>query len=520
MFHNAAVGLCNQRDVINELNVFPVPDGDTGTNMSLTMDAAAAAVAVLPDDAGIPELFATVARASLKGARGNSGVILSQLFRGMEKVARGITGNMSAAQFAQALKEGSDTVYKAVMKPTEGTMLTIIRESANYALHHVQGDLRAFVADIGRAAQKALDHTPNQLPILKQAGVVDAGGKGICVILDGFLQAIDGVELSRGSVSGTIEIKAAATDIAHIYCTEFLILKYSANASALPFREAIDVDCDSLLVIDDGDIVKVHIHTNNPGDVLRHAVKLGELSNIKIDNMKEQHNERFTGPVGDTRPYGVVAVASGKGLHELLGKLGADRVVDGGQSSNPSTEEIQRAVQSVNASDVFILPCNKNIIGAARQVEGSDTRRVHVIGATTIPQGIAAMLAFDPTDDVEGNARNMYEAIGAVKSGSVTTAVRGSMVGMKRISKGDYLGVNEQQITVVGKELARVCADLVAELYRAADDPAIITLYYGCDVTSDVADALAKQLAVVYDECDVVVHDGGQPLYPFIISVE
>ncbi len=519
MVKNAAANLDNRKAEIDALNVFPVPDGDTGTNMAMTLNTAYSHVRDY-EAAGTGDLLEKVAAASLRGARGNSGVILSQLFRGLAKNLSG-SKTITTSKLAYALKEGSETIYKAVMKPTEGTMLTVVREVADCAIKYARecSEIVSFLQYLHDRAIVSLNNTPNLLPILKQANVVDAGGAGIVAILQGFAKAAAGEEIAYSNMTHVVEKRAVNADIKYIYCTELLIFKYSPNASALPFRQAIDEDCDSLLVIDDGDIVKVHIHTNNPGQVLIHASRLGEMSNIKIDNMKEQHNEKLFVAEPQKR-YGIVAVANGEGLHDIFLKMGVDFVVDGGQSSNPSTEDIRKAVECVSASEIFILPCNKNIITTARQVASLTKKKVHVINASTIPQGISAILAFNPDAETEENLEAMQSSLSEVKSGSITHAHRNSVFGRQRIAKGDVLGLNEGSINVVGKDVHAAAIDLIADMQAADDDCAAITLYYGCDVSAEDAENLAKELMEIYPDSDIFCYNGGQPIYDYIISIE
>jgi DAK2 domain fusion protein YloV len=525
---SASNNLSNQKQSVDDMNVFPVPDGDTGTNMSMTISAAARELLPLDDGKDVSEIADCVASASLRGARGNSGVILSQLFRGFAKSVSG-KARIGTADFAAAMKAASDTAYKAVMKPTEGTILTVAREAAEYAvtLAEETEEILPFFEGTLRKAKETLDQTPELLPVLKRAGVVDAGGMGLVVILEGVVAALRGEEIASLRPDGAEAVQRAvpsvdAEHIKFIYCTEFIITKKSLNYSMQAFRAAIERVGDSMLVIEDGEIVKVHIHTNRPGYVLEQAVKIGELSSLKIDNMKIQHNAGATdGAAAETSPpkqYGIVAVASGDGLEQIFTDIGADGIVRGGQSMNPSTEDILQAVSGVNAETVFVLPNNKNIILAAEQAAAISGKNTVVLPSKTIPQGISAVLMFDENADVAANTENMTEAIAAIKTGQVTFAARDSEVDGKAVKAGDVMGMEESKITVLGDAPNAVAMRVTENL--ADDASTVISFFYGNGVAERDAQALADDIKQKYPACDVILHQGGQPLYYYIISVE
>ena len=522
---NASNNLANNKKFVDDMNVFPVPDGDTGTNMSMTISAAARE-AMSQDSDSVSAVSDIIASASLRGARGNSGVILSQLFRGLSK---GLAGKKSASitELAAAFKSASDTAYKAVMKPTEGTVLTVARVAAEYAVEIApeSEDLIAFCEAVIAKAKDTLDQTPEMLPVLKQAGVVDAGGMGLLVILEGAIASLKGetITASDAAAPAATVMRTAAIDtddIKFTYCTEFIITKKSLNYSAAPFRAAIEDKGDSMLVIEDGEIIKVHIHTNHPGFVLEQAVKIGDLTDIKIDNMRFQHNEvnAPSAPVEPAKKYGFVSVASGGGIEQIFKDIGVDSIVHGGQSMNPSTEDILESVSAVNAENVFVLPNNKNIILAAEQAVELCEKNLIVIPTRTIPQGIGAILSFDESAEPEMNTEAMKEAAAAIKTGQVTFAARNSEIDGMKITEGDIMGMTESKIAVLGDNPEAVAKDVIEKL--ADNDTCVITVLYGSDVDAKNADALAEELQGIYKNLDVLMHDGGQPLYYYIISVE
>ena len=529
-FLSGANNLENNKKMVDDLNVFPVPDGDTGTNMSMTVMAAARKIPAVEENS-VSKVAECIASASLRGARGNSGVISSQLFRGFYKGLGGLD-EVNTVQLAAAFKSANDTAYKAVMKPTEGTILTVSRETAEYAVKVAAEteDICEFAKKVVAHAKATLDKTPDMLPVLKQAGVVDAGGMGLYVILNGCLSALEGNEIEAEVKTDVVSSGVAMSenidtaDIKFMYCTEFIINKKSASYSVASFRAAIQDKGDCMLVIDDDEVVKVHIHTNNPGFVLEKAVKLGELESIKIDNMKIQHSENIaeaktqTAPAEPAKKYGMVAVAAGEGMENIFMEIGVDKMVEGGQSMNPSTEDILRAVDSVNAETVFVFPNNKNIILAAEQVDELTEKNVVVIPTKTIPQGISALLSFDPDAETEVNRDAMLEAVALVKTGSVTFAARDSEIDGMNIKKDDIMGMEEGKITHLGSNPADVVMELLSDM--ADSDSSMISVFYGSDVSEEDAAELEKKINEAYPKLDCMVHNGGQPLYYYIISIE
>ena len=529
-FLSGANNLENNKKMVDDLNVFPVPDGDTGTNMSMTVMAAARKIPAVEENS-VSKVAECIASASLRGARGNSGVISSQLFRGFYKGLAGLD-EVNTVQLAAAFKSVNDTAYKAVMKPTEGTILTVSRETAEYAVKVAAEteDICEFAKKVVAHAKATLDKTPDMLPVLKQAGVVDAGGLGLCVILSGCLSALEGKEIEAEVKTDVVSSGVAMSenidtaDIKFMYCTEFIINKKSASYSVASFRATIQDKGDCMLVIDDDEVVKVHIHTNNPGFVLEKAVKLGELESIKIDNMKIQHSENIAeakveaAPAEPAKKYGMVAVAAGEGMENIFMEIGVDKMVEGGQSMNPSTEDILRAVDSVNAETVFVFPNNKNIILAAEQVDELTEKNVVVIPTKTIPQGISALLSFDPDAETEANRDAMLEAVALVKTGSVTFAARDSEIDGMNIKKDDIMGMEEGKITHLGSNPADVVMELLSDM--ADSDSSMISVFYGSDVSADDAAELETKINEAYPKLDCMVHNGGQPLYYYIISIE
>lgn len=538
MLESASNNLQNNKKAINDLNVFPVPDGDTGTNMGLTFGAAAKA-ALADADASAGDMIDAVAKASLRNARGNSGVILSQILRGVSKTLSG-KKEFTAEDLKCAACGGRDTAYRAVMKPTEGTILTVVREGAEFAESNYKNydDAAKFFADILNACEESLARTPEILPVLKQAGVVDAGGCGVVTLLKGAAYALDNgsaVVLTEAESAAAPSASAATgntkIDTANIrfqYCTEFIIQKSSADRQANQFTEAIRSKGDCMLVIDDDDIVKVHIHTNHPGFVMEQALKLGQLINIKVDNMKYQHNENIRNAENaekaekaeevKLKKYGVVAVSAGEGIAEVFKSVNADRIVEGGQTMNPSTQDLLDAVSAVPAENVFILPNNKNIILAAEQVNDISDKNVIVIPTKNMPQGISAMLAFDEAADTETNTEAMKEMISAVKCGQVTFAARDSSVDGLDIHEGDVMGMIGSGITDIGSDINDVSVKICDRMID--DDSALVTVYYGADVDKETADKLASAIAAAHREVDVSVVYGGQPVYYYMIAVE
>lgn len=530
-FISGANMLYNKRNEVDALNVFPVPDGDTGTNMSMTANALAKALAELKSDS-VTKVCDTMSYATLRGARGNSGVILSQYFRGIAKYMKG-KNTCNVQEFAEALKSGSDAAYAAVMNPTEGTILTVGKAAATAAVFAAKdgADLKATCEAALEEAKKTLAKTPDMLPALKSAGVVDAGGQGWVYILTGFMASVSGAPVERegGAEEVKTESKAQAAfdgdNIKFGYCTEFIIEKSKPDVNVLSFRQSIEDKGDSMLVIDDDEIVKVHIHTNNPGYVLERAIKLGALINIKIDNMRYQHqnlleNEKAEeAPKGEKKEFGFVAVCAGEGLETLLKDLGVDVVIKGGQTMNPSTEDILEAANSVNAETVFIFPNNKNIIMAATQAAGICENKAVVIPSKSVPACVAAMLRFDETASVEENSEEMEDAATTIKTAQVTYAVRDTVADGKEIHEGDIIGVGKGGIEAVGEDTATVVSDVIENIYDEDEDE-FITIYYGEDTAKDDAEALAEKLEEKYPDAEVTLRYGGQPVYYYIVSVE
>lgn len=543
-------------DAVNALNVFPVPDGDTGTNMNLTL---ASGVKELEQKAAagsthVGQLAEALSKGLLMGARGNSGVILSQLFRGFSKgVAEQET--LTARQFAQGLKRGVDTAYKAVIKPVEGTVLTVAREAADKGMSRVRqsDDVLKLVEAVVEEARVSLNETPKLLPVLAQANVVDAGGQGLLLIYEGFLAALTGDETSD-SVTESVHLpdleslEAIAheriaqshfdtAEIEHGYCTEFIVKLDGEKIRQHPFdEERFRADMgefgDSLLVVADDDLVKVHIHAEQPGETLTFAQRYGELTRIKIENMREQHSTLLeyegksphAAPVAapeapaEKKPYGIVSVAAGAGIADIFSSLAVDEVIQGGQTMNPSTEELVQAVERIHAEHVFILPNNKNIILTAEQVADLVKVPVTVLPTRTISQGLAALLAFQAENDVELNRQQMMESADAIRSGEVTYAVRDSQYDGGSIKEGDFLGILEGKINTVGDNLITTSHDLLAEMLTDGAD--VVTILYGEDVTADQVKELTDFLEQNYPEVECEVLNGGQPLYFFLFSVE
>ena len=529
MIISGANNLSNNRDMVDALNVFPVPDGDTGTNMSLTFINAARSV----EDSSLKtcsDVAAAVAKATLRGARGNSGVILSQIFRGISKKADG-SETIDAQTMKNALRGGSDTAYRAVMKPTEGTILTVIRAAAEGAESYEGDDVCELLKSVYTSMCDALAKTQEMLPQLKQAGVVDAGGQGLVFIFEGFLSAIDGtvIELKDSSLAAPAPTKAQSTisteDIKFAYCTEFIINKYKAQTSAAKMRNAIEPKGDCMIVIDEDDIVKVHIHTNHPGFVLEQAVKIGELVNIKIENMREQHTDIVGGAATgakaeptEHKEIAVVSVANGDGLITTFRELGVTNIIHGGQTMNPSTDDILTAVEEANADNVYILPNNKNIVLAAQQAAEIASCNVIVIESTSIPQGICAMMAYSPQATVEENTAKMQRSLKKVTSGSVTHAVKDTCIDGMDIHEGNIIGVSGGHILSAQEDIFTATVKLVEEI--ADEDSEIITLYYGEGETQENAQKIADAVEENFPDAEIMVANGGQSVYYYIISVE
>ncbi len=540
---SAANNLRNNKDKINDLNVFPVPDGDTGTNMSMTFGAAVNAAAELGENAGASEIFDVLAKSSLRNARGNSGVILSQILRG---AAKGLAGcaDVGAEDIKNAALMARDAAYRAVMKPTEGTILTVVREIAEYAEQRYKEFESAadFLKELTAAAERSLEGTTELLPKLKEAGVVDAGGCGVVTILRGAVYAIEnGEPIASSAAEETAAARGAgvrAQDIRYRYCTEFLINKED-DRQPNQFTAAIKPKGDCMLVIDDEDIVKVHIHTNHPGFVIEQALKLGELTNIKIDNMKYQHNEltklmkedgsenapeeeKIDGRLdaGDRpgKKYGFVVAASGEGFREIFISIGADSVVEGGQTMNPSAQELVDAAERIDAENVFILPNNKNIIMAAEQAGELTDKNISVIPTVDIPQGISAMLGFDESESLENNLANMKEMSQSVKCAQVTTAVKDAAIGGATVKTGDIIGVVGGGVEAVGDDIDNVCLELFDKL--TDEESGVLSIYYGRGVDKSAAEELKEKVSRKFPDLDATLNYGGQAVYDYILAVE
>lgn len=540
---SASNHIANNRSAVDALNVFPVPDGDTGTNMSMTIGAAAKEVAVLPDTCTVGEAASKCASALLRGARGNSGVILSLIFRGFSKGFKGLD-EANGEEVANAFDLGVKAAYKAVMKPTEGTILTVVRKASEAATEMAQSvnDPMEVAFAAMMAAKDALAKTPEQLPVLKQAGVVDAGGQGLVLIFEGFhsvfannviIQPLEGEENTDGAKAEKSTVANASDEIEFSYCSEFLIEKSgeSKEKDPLKLRAYLESIGDCVVVVDDNDIIKVHVHSNEPGNVIQAALKYGQLINIKIDNMRYQHrnagaapeeqNEQELTVAQPTNKYGFVTVCAGNGLTELFKDIGADVVVSGGQTMNPSTDDILNAIMATPAKTVFVLPNNKNIIMAAEQaVRLTKDREVRVLQTKTIPQGISAMLMFDEEADAEENLMAMTQAAENVSTAQVTFAARDSEIEGVPIKQGEIMGLCNGKIRFVGTDKVEIAYKSTVKIFKR-NQSSIITLIYGSDSSEEEAQELKSRLENKFGEdVEISVVDGGQPIYYFIISVE
>ncbi len=541
---SAANNISNSRQAVDALNIFPVPDGDTGTNMSMTITAAAKEMATIPDDTPLGEVSAKCASALLRGARGNSGVILSLIFRGMSKGFKDLDAATSK-DVANAFAQGTKAAYKAVMKPTEGTILTVIRKATEAAeeMAEIQDDPLEVCFSALQAAKEALAKTPEQLPVLKKAGVVDAGGQGLVLIFEGFqrvfesnviVQVLDGAEVTPVATPDKTIVAAASDDIEFGYCSEFLIekAKNAKETDPLKLRAFLESIGDCVVVVDDDTIIKVHVHSNEPGNVIQAALKYGQLINIKIDNMRYQHRnadvgvkegEKVVKPtvMKPEKDYGFVAVCAGQGLEELFKDLGADNVVSGGQTMNPSTDDIFNAVMQTPAKTVFVLPNNKNIIMAAEQaIPLANDREVRVLQTKTIPQGISAMLAFDESLNAEDNHMAMMEMASMVETGQVTFAARDSEVDGKPIKKGQIMGMCNGKINYIGDNKEEIAYKTAHKLIDK-NIHSIVTVIYGENVTEEDAAIVEEKIKAKYgSDIEVSLVNGGQPIYYYIISVE
>ena len=540
MFLAGAANLEAKKEFINELNVFPVPDGDTGTNMTLTILSAAKEVKALEN----PDLVAiakAISSGSLRGARGNSGVILSQLLRGFTKEIREHK-EIDTITLAKACERATATAYKAVMKPKEGTILTVAKGASQKAaeLAETTEDLDTFISEVINYAQEVLEKTPEMLPVLKEAGVVDSGGQGLLEVMRGAYDAFQGKEIDYSAIeasAGTKMVKPseqAETEIKFGYCTEFIIMleKEFTAKDETEFKAYLESIGDSIVCVADDDIVKIHVHTNDPGLAIQKALTYGQLSRMKIDNMREEHQERLikdaeklaaqqaeAKKAEPRKEVGFIAVSIGEGMNEIFRELGADYIIEGGQTMNPSTEDMLNAIDQVNAEHIFILPNNKNIILAANQAQAlTEDKDIIVVPSKTVPQGITAIINYMPDADAQTNLEAMIEGIGNVKTGQVTYAVRDTHIDDKEIHEGDIMGIGDSGILAVGQSVEETTKEMLAQLVD--EDTELISLYYGQDVQEESAENFAQEIEDLYPDVDVDVHSGGQPIYYYVLSVE
>ena len=546
-FVAGALNLDKNKEYINELNVFPVPDGDTGTNMTLTILSAKREVEAVADSdmAGIARAMST---GSLRGARGNSGVILSQLLRGFSKKIAD-EKELDVHVIADAFQKAVETAYKAVMKPKEGTILTVAKGVATKARECADADvsLEQFCEDVIAHGNEVLDRTPEMLPVLKEAGVVDSGGKGLMVVIQGAVDALTGkvvvdetmtAPVVKKTVTGASSNDISTADIKFGYCTEFIInlekpFDEDEEDKLKAYLESIG---DSIVCVAFDGIVKIHVHTNHPGQAFEKGLTYGYLSNMKVDNMRLEHNERLMTSADKeeaekqeevrrkkqekpSKECGFIAVSMGDGLKDLFVELGVDYVIEGGQTMNPSTEDMLNAIDKVNAKNVFIFPNNKNVVLAANQAADlCEDKNIIVMATANAPQGISAMIAYDSTISLDDNKANMLEAINNVKSGQVTYAVRDTSIDGKTIKQGDIMGLSDKGLLAVGSDIADVAFDVISECYD--EDKEIISIYYGSDVTKEDAEKLSERVSEEFPDCDVSLYFGGQPIYYYIVSVE
>lgn len=521
-----------RKEYINELNVFPVPDGDTGTNMTMTAMAAAKEVAAA--DLSIKEITRGLSSGSLRGARGNSGVILSQLFRGFYK---GVKEEkvLSTRAAAAGFKYAADTAYKAVIKPKEGTILTVARAVADAAVRAArqEDDFEKFAEIVLEEAETVLKRTPEMLPVLKEAGVVDSGGQGLVEFLRGAVEVMLGkeIEIEKTPVPDKpVSYRPAEEvneDIKYGYCTEFIVMVQEPwdDDREQDFKSYLSGIGDCVVVVGDEGIVKVHVHTNHPGKAIEKGLSFGELTSMKIDNMREEHQERFR-QAGEQKkekeprkPYGFIAVSIGDGLNEIFRELGVDYLIEGGQTMNPSTEDMLEAIDQVHADTIFILPNNKNIILAAAQAQSLvEDKEIVIIPTQTIPQGISAFIGFEPSRDVDSNVESMKEMIENVRTGEVTYAVRDTSVDGKKININDIMGIDDEGIREVGGSIEKVTLDLLDDMMD--EESELISVYYGQDVGREDAETLAQKAEEKYPDCDISLEYGGQPVYYYLLSVE
>ena len=544
MFLAGAKNLESKKEWINELNVFPVPDGDTGTNMTLTIMAAAKEVGGM-ESYSMEKLAKCISSGSLRGARGNSGVILSQLFRGLCKVLKE-EKEIDVPVMAAALHKAVETAYKAVMKPKEGTILTVAKGGAKKAIELADetDDLVYFMQQVVAEMEIVLAKTPDMLPVLKEAGVVDSGGQGLVEVFHGMMDALEGKEIDYSIEGAAMEVKpvkiSAQTEaeIKFGYCTEFIIMldKEFPMETELEVKAYLENIGDSIVVVADDDIVKIHVHTNDPGLAIQKALTFGSLTKIKIDNMREEHEEKLIKEAAKIaeeeakkaaeakkaeprKEMGFISVSIGEGVGEIFKGLGVDYLIEGGQTMNPSTEDMLNAIDQVNAEHIFILPNNKNIILAANQAQAlTEDKVIHVIPTKTVPQGITAMINYLPDLSAEENVEAMEEAITTVKTGQVTYAVRDTKIDDKEIRQGNIMGIGDSGILAVGEELEATTLEMFKELVD--DMSEIISIYYGEEVDEEKANELGEKVSEMFPDCDVEVHFGGQPIYYYVVSVE
>lgn len=539
MFLAGAGNIEAKKEFINELNVFPVPDGDTGTNMSLTIMAAAKEVTAI-EQFDMASLAKAISSGSLRGARGNSGVILSQLFRGFTK---GIKEHkeVDTVILAKACMKAKDTAYKAVMKPKEGTILTVARGIAEKAveLAETTDDLEIFIPQVIEHAEYVLSQTPDMLPVLKEAGVVDSGGQGLLEVLKGAYDAFLGKEIDYSKIApstGKATLKVSndvPADIKFGYCTEFIIMteKEFTEKDEREFKAYLESIGDSIVCVADEEIVKIHVHTNDPGLAIQKALTFGQLSRMKIDNMREEHQEKLIRDAEKLaleqakkkeeprKEMGFIAVSIGEGLNEIFRELGADYIIEGGQTMNPSTEDMLAAIDAVNAEHIFILPNNKNIIMAANQAQSlTKDKDIIVIPTKTVPQGITAIINYMPEADAKTNEETMLEEIKNVKTGQVTYAVRDTHIDDKEIHEGDIMGIGDTGILSVGTSVEETTKDMLAQLVD--EDSELISLYFGQEVSEEEAERLSAEIEELYPDADVDTHFGGQPIYYYVLTVE
>lgn len=540
MFLAGAGNIEAKKEFINELNVFPVPDGDTGTNMSLTIMAAAKEVSAI-ETLDMTTLAKAISSGSLRGARGNSGVILSQLFRGFTKAIKEHK-EIDVTTLAAACVKAKETAYKAVMKPKEGTILTVARGIAEKAeeLSWETDDLEEFIPQVLAHAEEVLQRTPEMLPVLKEAGVVDSGGQGLLEVLKGAYDAFLGKEIDYTAIApskgaGVTKISAETTaDIKFGYCTEFIILaeKEFTEEDEMGFKAYLESIGDSIVCVADDEIVKVHVHTNDPGLAIQKALTFGQLSRMKIDNMREEHEEKLIRDAEKLaaeeaakkkeeprKEMGFIAVSIGEGMNEIFKELGVDYIIEGGQTMNPSTEDMLAAIEAVHAEHIFILPNNKNIIMAANQARDlTEDKDIIVIPTKTVPQGITAIINFMPEADAGTNEETMLDEIQNVKTGQVTYAVRDTRIDDKEIHEGDIMGIGDKGILSVGPSVEGTAKDMLAQLVD--EDSELISIYYGQDVSEEDAENFAEEVAELYPDADIDMHFGGQPIYYYVLAVE